>query len=136
MRLYWLKLLLLSTFVFWASGVAKYAHEALEHHGRDASVDDDDDDDSSAAVTVACVALPQKAQTAASKDHSPPHTKHPCPICQMLAAMVVDRSAPPILPQVFLRLIGNLVFRDPVACDISARFARSARGPPPTIVSI
>jgi hypothetical protein len=57
MKSYWLKLLLLATFSFWGSGAAKYVHEALEHHGRDASVDDDD----GGSLFTSCGFQPQHA---------------------------------------------------------------------------
>ena len=131
MKLYSLRILLLSTFVFWATGLAKYTHEALEHHGRDASIDDDDDDDSPPAATVAgASAVPQ------DQSQIPPKPKHPCPVCQMLAAMVVDRSVPPVFPQLSLRLIGTLAVADHVAPIIHAHFSLPARGPPRSLASI
>ncbi len=52
MKSFWLRFLLLLTFAFWATGTAKYAHEQLEHHGKDASIDGDDDDDDLPAPTA------------------------------------------------------------------------------------
>src|SRR5580658_6295338 len=108
MKPFWLRLLLLATFVFWATGTAKYAHEQLEHHGKDASVDDNDDDDDSPAP-------PTVATTAGATTPSPqnqPKSHHPCPVCQMLAAMTVDRSTPPPLPQISTECIAILVVAD------------------------
>lgn len=124
MKCCWLKLLLLATFAFWASGAAKFAHEALEHHGLDASVDDDDDGGSPTA-TLSSGQAPLSPQPA-----SPVPPKKPCPICQMLAAMVVDRSAPPVIPTLSTLLIETLVLSDRVAPNIHACFVLSARGPP------
>jgi|SRR5271170_1157432 len=122
MKPYWLRLLLLATFAFWATGTAKYAHEQLEHHGKDASVDDDDDDDDSPApAAVAQSAPPPKDQ---------PKSHHPCPVCQMLAAMTVDRSTPPPLPQISTECIAILVVADWHAPALFARFTPPARGPP------
>jgi hypothetical protein len=124
MKLYWLRLLLLSTFAFWATGAAKYTHEALEHHGRDASVDDDDDDDSSAPLAAI-------TQPPVDPSHQQPvKQKHACPVCQMLAGMVADRSAPPTLPPLVGPLIETLVISDHIAPVVQIRFTASARGPP------
>jgi hypothetical protein len=122
MKFFWLKFLLLATFVFWASGLAKYTHEALEHHGRDASVDNDDDDDQS--VTVA------GPQGATHQQQSGQPVKHPCPICQMLAAMTVDRSTPPDLPPLRTDIVGTLIISDWLSPAVNACFTPSARGPP------
>jgi hypothetical protein len=127
MKSYLLKLLLLGTFAFWASGAAKYLHETLEHHGRDASVDDDDDDDDLAAPAIASPQSPPQQQ---NSQQAPAKKKSPCPICQMLAAMVVDRSAPPVIPARSTQLIDRLVLLDRIAPVLHACFALSARGPP------
>ena len=132
MKLYWLRILLLSTFAFWATGAAKYTHEALEHHGRDASVDDDDDDDDSSA-TPAAAAVPAIPQ---DRSHQPAKQTHPCPVCQMLAAMVVNQSAPPVVPPLCIRLIGVLAIADHSTPTVPANFSRFARGPPESSVSI
>jgi hypothetical protein len=131
MRLYWLRILLLCTFAFWASGAAKYAHETLEHHGHDASVDDGDDDEDSSSSVVTTAA----GQGANQQDTAHHPAKHPCPICQMLAAMAVDRSSPPALPQLCLRLIGTLSVADHSAPVVPSCFVRSARAPPPVSLS-
>ena len=128
MKLYWLRILLLSAFTFWGTGAAKYAHEALEHHGRDASVDDDDDDDDSSASPTVAMAVP--TSTPLDQSHQPVKQKHPCPVCQMLAAMVVDRSAPPIVPPLCIRLISVLVIADHTAPALPVQFTCLARGPP------
>jgi hypothetical protein len=129
MKAYWLKLLLLTTFAFWASGVAKYAHELMEHHGRDASVDDDDDDDDSAAVTSVAVSPLQKNPTQTATQ-TPVKKKCPCPVCQMLAAMVLDRTAPIVWPDCSNQLLGTLILLDWIAPDLLCCFASSARDPP------
>jgi hypothetical protein len=110
MKPFWLRFLLLATFVFWATGTAKYAHEQLEHHGRDASVDDDDD------------GQPSKSQT--------PTQHHPCPVCEMLGAMTAHPSAPPAVPQLSTECIAILIVADRQAPDLFARFTPPARGPP------
>jgi hypothetical protein len=117
----WLKFLLLGTFALWATGTAKYAHEQIEHHGKDMSalgIEDDDDDDSSIPVTPA------------SHDQPKQHDHHPCPVCEMLAAMSVDRSAPPALPQLSLDCIAMLLVVDRQAPVLFAHFTLPARGPP------
>jgi hypothetical protein len=124
MKFYWLRFLLLTTFVFWATGAAKYTHEVLEHHGQDASIDDDDDDDSSAGVATAALSAPTQ------QDPSHPPAKHACPICQMLAGMAVERSTPPALPTNYLPLIETLIIADHVAPIVHASFDHTARGPP------
>jgi hypothetical protein len=131
MKFFWLRYLLLSTFVFWATGAAKYTHEAIEHHGRDASVDDDDDDDSSPPIVA--VAMPVAP---VSTDQTHPPAKHPCPVCQMLAAMAVARSAPPAVPPVCTRLVTTLIISDRIAPVINIAFSHSARGPPVLSASI
>jgi hypothetical protein len=120
MKSLWLKLLLLGTFALWATGTAKYAHEAIEHHGKDMSAAgiEDDDDDSSIPVTPA------------SHDQPTQHNPHPCPVCEMLAAMSVDKSAPPALPQLSLDCIATLVVLDRQAPVLFAQFTLPARGPP------
>ena len=123
MKFTWLKYLLLSTFVFWATGAAKYTHEALEHHGQDASVDDGDDDDDSSSLVAATPANPSTP--------GPTHpAKHPCPVCQMLAGMVVDRSTPPALPTDYSPLVETLAVSDHIAPIVQACFVKSARDPP------
>jgi hypothetical protein len=127
MKLPWLKLLLLFTFALWASGTAKYAHEQIEHHGKDLSaigVDDDDDDDSAVPVN------------SPSHDQQPKHVPHHCPVCEMLAAMSVDKSTPPALPKVTSECIALLVVLDRQAPALYARFALPARGPPALTVSL
>jgi hypothetical protein len=126
MKSYLLKLLLLATFAFWASGAAKYVHEALEHHGKDASAIDDDDSPTPA------IALDTSFPQQQDQSQSAPKKKSPCPICQMLAAMVVDRSAPPVMPTRSMRLIDTLVLQDRLAPILHACLALSARGPPMT----
>jgi hypothetical protein len=131
MKLHWLRFVLLATFAFWASGVAKYTHEALEHHGRDASVDDDDDDDSGDLAVAA-------ASKAAPTDQTPVNhpTKHPCPVCQMLAGMVVDQSAPPVMLPTSQPLVARLVVCDHLAPVLEISCPQCARGPPAHSVSI
>jgi hypothetical protein len=127
MKSYWLKLLLLATFSFWGSGAAKYVHEALEHHGRDASVDDDDDDDDSTATTLTSnQSQPQRP----GSSQTPAKKKSPCPICQMLAAMTVDRSSPPVVFSLSTRLIARLVLLDHATPTLHACYTLSARDPP------
>jgi hypothetical protein len=140
MKSYWLKLLLLGAFAFWASGAAKYVHEAIEHHGRDASLDDDDDDDSAGVISAAV--SPQQhnpaqttTQTAAqTKTETTTETsgqkKGPCPVCQMLAAMVLHHTAPPVRADRSNLLIGTLVWLDWVAPSVLSCFASFARDPP------
>jgi hypothetical protein len=120
MKSSWLKLLLLMTFAFWASGAAKYTHELIEHHGQDASVDDDDDD----------FAVTSTASASQPKDVSHQPVKHPCPICQMFAGMAAARSAPPALPTNYLPLVETLVIADHAAPVVQAAFDHSVRGPP------
>lgn len=129
MKSYWLKLLLLATFAYWASGAAKYVHEALEHHGRDASLDDDDDDDDGGPAIAAVSSGPAAAATHGSLP-APAKKKIPCPVCQMLAAMVLDRTAPPVIYTCSTQLVDILVLSDRVAPVLHACFALSARGPP------
>ncbi len=125
MKFTWLKLLLLGTFVFWASGTAKFAHEALEHHGRDPSLaDDDDDDDSSVAATPVTPAGQSPA-----RDQSQ-HKSHPCPVCEMLAGMTVQHTTPPALPQVSGECIELLIVLDQQTPILHVQFVRLARGPP------
>ncbi len=127
MKSCWPKLLLLVTFAFWASGAAKFAHESLEHHGRDASVDDDDDDVHSAVPRLTSSHAPTNQQ---DPSQSPAKPKAPCPVCQMLAAMMVDRSAPPAAaPQSTLH-VETLNLVNQLAPAPQARFALPARGPP------
>lgn len=132
MKFSWVKYLLLAMFAFWATGTAKFAHEQLEHHGKDLSVadadDDDDDDDSSFALGTT-----QPVPSAAHPQHQTPAPHHPCPICQMLAGMVLDKSVPPVLPTPGTQLISTLILFDRVAPTLHACFVLSARGPP-TIV--
>jgi hypothetical protein len=121
MKFPWLKLLLLGTFALWASGTAKYAHEQIEHHGKDLSaigVEDDDDDDLSISVTPT------------SHDQPAKHAPHHCPVCEMLAAMSVAKSTPPALPQVSSECIALLVVADRLAPVLPAYFTLPARGPP------
>ncbi len=92
MRHRWIQLLLLATFAFWATGAAKFVHEAVDHHGgRDACIDgdgcDDDDDGCVAAPTGAITTVAAPADRPAP---SPDPPKHACPVCQILAAMFVD----------------------------------------------
>jgi hypothetical protein len=124
MKPFWLRLLLLATFVFWATGTAKFAHEQLEHHGKDASLDDNDDDDDLPAPAVATAAQSPTPPQDQPKSH------HPCPVCQMLGAMTVDRSTPPTLPQISTECIAILVIADRQAPALFARFTPPARGPP------
>jgi hypothetical protein len=124
MKFTWLKLLLLGTFAFWASGTAKYTHEQLEHHGRDASVDNDDDDDDSVATPVPVSSAPTQPGQEQKHEH------HPCPICQMMAAMSVDRSAPPALPQLVTDCVATIEIVDHAAPDLHTRYVLPARGPP------
>jgi hypothetical protein len=140
MKSYWLKLLLLTTFAFWASGLAKYSHEAIEHHGRDASVDDDDDDDGSESLTSANtpelhgsaqVSNQTNTQTFTQPStHAPDKKKGPCPVCQMLAAMVLDRTVPLTSPDCGNQLVCTLILLDLVAPDLLSCLASSARDPP------
>lgn len=127
MKFAWLKLLLLFTFALWASGTAKYAHEQIEHHGKDLSaigVDDDDDDDSAVAATPP------------SHDQPTHHQQHHCPVCEMLAAMSVDKSTPPVLPKITSECIALLVVADRLAPVLSAYFTLPARGPPALSVTL
>jgi DUF2946 family protein len=127
MKCSWLKLLLLFTFGLWASGTAKYTHEQIEHHGKDLSaigVDDDDDDSA-----VAPAAQP-------SQDQQRKHAPHHCPVCEMLAAMSVDKSTPPVLPKITSECIAVLVVMDRQAPALYARFTLPARGPPALSVSL
>jgi hypothetical protein len=119
MKSLWLKFLLLGTFALWATGMAKYAHEQLEHHGKDLSsvVNDDDDDDSS-------------SQPPAQQQDQPKQHSHHCPVCEMLAGMTVDQSAPPALPPVSTECVATLVDLDRSAPVLEAHFSLPARGPP------
>lgn len=129
MRPRWISIFLLGTFVFWASGTAKFAHEQIEHHGHDAASADDDDDDDDALP-----APPPPASTPAGPAHPrDSHPHHPCPICQMLAAMTVDRSPPPALPQTPAGCVAVLPVMDWAAPHLLAPFSLPARGPPPAI---
>jgi hypothetical protein len=127
MKPFWLRLLLLLTFAFWATGTAKYAHEQLEHHGKDASIDGDDDDDDLPASPTPAVA---QAIPTTTPQTQPPKSHHPCPVCQMLAAMTIDRSVPPALPQASTQCIAILAVADWHAPALFARFTLPARGPP------
>ncbi len=122
MKFHFAKFLVLITFTFWASGFAKFVHEAIEHHGRDASVEEDDDDDSAASVLPA-------SQIPGSPSPAKP-TKPPCPVCQMLAAMAVCHSAPSFVPMGVGPLLGTLILPNRVAPPVRPNFARSARDPP------
>lgn len=129
MNWFWPKIALLGMFAFWASGTAKYAHEQLEHHGRDmadiagAGVDDDDDD--SSAIVAQSTPAPSKDQRK--------HDHHPCPVCQMLAGMTADRSTPPALPLASNQCIAVLLIPDRETPAVCALFAFAARGPPASL---
>jgi len=127
MKLWWLKLLLVGTFVFWASGTAKYAHEQIEHHGKDMSVADDDDDDDSSVAPQA------PAPTQDTSNSAKPHPHQPCIVCQMLAAMTADRSSPPALPNALSGCIAMLAVAHWQAPALRWHFQLPARGPPAAI---
>lgn len=121
MHRYWVRILLLATFAYWATGTAKYVHEAVEHHGHDASIDDDDD-----AVLIS----PSRDHSSPlTQSHDPKH-KHPCPICQMLAATAVVSSSPPIILAPTLDVVAILStphWRSPV---VRPAFTYLTTGPP------
>lgn len=123
MRLLPVKLLLLCSFAFWATGAAKVVHELVEHHGGHVSsvVDVDDDDD--APVTVAPPADPAHAE-------QPVHHGHPCPVCEMLAAMVVDQPSPPVTLTPTLDVIATLAPPRWEAPLVTPTYVRLTTGPP------
>jgi hypothetical protein len=123
MKFLWIKLLVLSSFTFWGSGLAKHVHEAMEHHGHDASIEDDDDDDCGPVAKAGLAEQPSETQPAKPK-------KSPCPVCQMLAAMTVHHSPPPDFPITSELSIGTATVVDRIAPTLHACFALSARDPP------
>jgi hypothetical protein len=128
MRYRWLNIFLLGTFAFWASGAARFAHEQIEHHGHDESsqLDDDDDDDGPPSAVNAA------SQTAPHTDtHPDPHSHHPCPVCQMLAAMTVHHAPPLDFPINSELSTGTATVVDRTAPTLHACFELSARDPPP-----
>lgn len=134
MKSLWLRLLLLGSFAFWASGTAKYVHEQIEHHGHDCSLDDDDDDDDSLPPALADAAVPAAPS---QQSHSAPATpKHPCMVCQMLAAMVSDHAAPPVITPPPLPLLGTLIVPNWAAPALRSCSTLQARGPPACILPV
>jgi hypothetical protein len=121
-----MKILLLVTFVYWATGMAKHVHKAVERHGRDASVDDDDDDDGG----LVSVASPSSAMLVPLKQAADPKHKHPCPICQMLAVMAVEGSAPPVTLAPALDLVAVVFPPDWEAPVIRPGYTYLTTGPP------
>lgn len=123
MRAFWIKLLLLSTFAFWATGTAKFTHELLEHHGgRDACVDDDGDD----------CATPLAAAPTPAGDHpqQPAHPGHPCPVCQMLGAMMVDRPPGVAVPHPSAAVVAVPAVFGQAELVVRLKFAPPHTGPP------
>jgi hypothetical protein len=121
---YLLKLLMLGTFAFWATGLAKFVHVQIEHHGKIDCCDDDDDfDQESSCATDALTQHPNNQQ-------SPDQHHHGCAICEMLAAMTVDRSTPPPCLTPTLDTIFILIVVDLHPPFLQFVYYSPARGPP------
>lgn len=86
MRNQLLKLTLVLSFAFWATGLAQFAHERLEHcHGAEPGT---------SSITHAAYQAAATLKTD-STDH---HSEADCPLCAMFASMAVRTLAPaPVL---------------------------------------
>jgi hypothetical protein len=126
MKLSPLKFLLFLSFVFWASGLATYEHEQLEHHGRNAACDDDDDD---------CTLVALLHHTPPTDHHSdcPCHHDGGCAVCQMLAGLSVAKSSLPTPDFTLLRTIEMIPVADWQSPILVVPVLLSARGPPVSI---
>lgn len=78
------KLVMLAAFAYWASGVAQYLHERIEHCP-----------DSGECQAATCNLSAPGVHSVQPGRHS--HSEEDCPICSMLAHMSVGQSAPPPL---------------------------------------
>jgi len=159
MKLSPVKLLLLLSFTFWATGLAKYAHDKLLHDGTTAVVVAEDANGfRSVAAAPGPAAGPShmawaslwrqhswcmvcgwghaaqaaKDQRAAGR-HSGPTNHSGCMVCQMLAAMSAQNSSPPILTVVMLPAVESVPVWDQqmAACPVPSSLG--ARGPPVSI---
>jgi hypothetical protein len=93
------KLLMLGTFAFWATGLAQFVHVQIAHHGKIECCDDCDNCgcdncDCDNCDQDSCLAKDTPTPHAADQ-HSSTHHDHGCAVCQMLTAMTVDRCSPP-----------------------------------------
>lgn len=117
MQLPWLKLLLLATFAYWATGAARFVHEAVEHRGLHQSAEVDDDDDAPVA------------------HDQPAHHGHPCPVCQMLAAMVAEQPGPSLSLTPTFDWATSLVLVNHTAPWTRQPLTRLTTGPPHSTVA-
>ena len=124
MRFRWLYLLLLATFAYWATGAAKFVHETTEHQGgRVGLVSDDDDDDCKVGSATPDGGRPDRRP-------EPAQHGHPCPVCQVLAAMVVHGGSTSLPPAVAADPIAVLTVQNHASPVVRPSFSRLTTGPP------
>ena len=99
--------MLLLSLVYWASGLARFVHERVEHGDR------------AARMSAAGTSLKPSE-----------HDENDCPVCQALATMRADRPALPVVTIANFDLVGLLI-PVPQAAPLSERlFTIQSRGPP------
>lgn len=109
------KLLVILGFLYWGSGLARYAHESQEAAELTAS-----------QVTAAMTVDPALPGVGAAAQHCPDE----CPVCQILSTLRADGQvivAAPIAP---LELAGSLVIPSPSTPDLPWFSRIQSRGPP------
>lgn len=134
MKSLWLRILLLCTFAYWGTGAAKFLHEMVEHHGgRDdfaAAPDDDDGDIATVLSTLTVHTASTGSPAAIPAKPKPLRHDEVCFICQQLAAMAAEKSAPPVVLAPTLDLVRTLSIPDWHAPVVRVAFICSARAPP------
>ena len=102
-----LQFVLVFSLVYWATGLARYVHERMEH-----------------------------GQPSVRAIHSGPsigvagHDENDCPVCQALAMMRADRAAAPAVPIATFDLVGSFVPPSQAVPVTQRLLTIQSRGPP------
>src|SRR5205807_2117659 len=110
-----LRVFLLACVAYWATGLAQFAHDRLEHEGG-----------SAAATSTSSTAAARVSVAAAPAGHS----HDDCPTCLMLATMQAHREAPPAPPAFGRSLIRTVTVHDRTAPPSVYVLLPQSRGPP------
>jgi hypothetical protein len=98
---------LVFSLVYWATGLARYVHERMEHE-----------------TSSAQVSSPGPSVTVAG------HDENDCPVCQVLATMRADQPVGPVVLVATFDLVGSYVPPSQTAPFSQRLFTIQSRGPP------
>ncbi len=107
------KLLLVAIFAFWATGLAQYTHEMVEHVGPQRAAD--------------------KLHTSSNSSHSQQHhsdSDDDCPTCAMFASMAAGPIAVPLIVGPPQRVVPAPALRDHLAPTAPLLQVHRSRAPP------